>query len=290
MTRREKVMWTFRRVLILPFVIWPLGALNAETLMERGDYLVNSIVACGNCHTQQTPAGPNLKLRLAGTFLIEEPMFKAFSPNITPDKQTGIGTWSKAQLIRAIREGKRPDASLLGPPMPFGLYRSLSDRDAEAIATYIMAQPAIRNEVQKSTYNFPLPKSYGPPVTSVRETPRQDQLAYGAYLIGPLGHCIECHTPMVKGVPQFETRLGAGGFEFHGPWGISVSANITSHKQDGIAGYSDSEIDSIIRTGKRANGQRLLPPMGFYYYKNISKQDMAAMIAYLRSLPPKPSK
>jgi mono/diheme cytochrome c family protein len=261
----------------------------AETPMQRGDYLVNSIVACGNCHTQQTPAGPNDKLRLAGTFLIEEPVFKAYAPNITPDKETGIGNWTKAQLIRAIREGKRPDGSVIGPPMPFGLYRQLSDRDVDAIATYIMAQPAVRNVVPKSIYKIPLPENYGPPVGKVAEVPRDDKLAYGAYLAGPLGHCIECHTPMVKGVPQYNTRLGAGGFEFHGPWGISISANITSHATDGIAAYSDKELDSIIRTGLRPNGQALLPPMGFSYYKNISRDDMAALIAYLRSLPPLPS-
>lgn len=283
-------------ILLAVATLWPVAG-SAESLLERGDYLVNSIVACGNCHTQQTPKGPNMEKRLAGTFLIKEPVFTAYAPNITPDKQTGIGKWSKTQLIRAIREGVRPDGSIIGPPMPIVLYRGLSDRDVDAIATYIMAQPAVRNEVPKSIYNIPLPPSYGPPVKNVADVPRGDklayrdyQLAYGAYMAGPLGHCIECHTPFVKGQPDFANRLGAGGFEFHGPWGVSVSANITSHKQDGIAHYSDAEIDAIVRTGKRADGTPLLPPMGFYYYKNINKADMAALIAYLRTLPPKASK
>jgi mono/diheme cytochrome c family protein len=276
-------------LLFVAATLWPLGA-GAESLLQRGDYLVNSIVACGNCHTQQTPTGPNMKKRLAGTFLIKEPVFTAYAANITPDQDTGIGTWSKAELIRAIREGLRPDGTIIGPPMPFGLYRGLSDRDVDAIATYIMAQPAVRNEVPKSIYNIPLPPAYGPPVANVKEVPRGDKLAYGAYMAGPLGHCIECHTPFVKGQPDFANRLGAGGFEFHGPWGVSVSANITSHEKDGIGHYSDAEIGALIRTGKRADATPLLPPMGFYYYKNINKADMAALIAYLRTLPPKASK
>ena len=96
---------------------------SEDKVMARGDYLVNTIVACGNCHTEQTPNGPNAQMRLAGTFLIEEPAFKAYAPNITPDKETGIGHYSKADLIRAIRDGIRPDGTLIGPPMPFAMYR-----------------------------------------------------------------------------------------------------------------------------------------------------------------------
>ncbi len=261
----------------------------AETLLERGNYLMKSIVACGNCHTPQTPKGPNREMELAGQFLIEvKGAFKAFAPNITPDKETGIGNWTDQQIINAIREGKRPDGTIIGPPMPIGLYRDLSDRDTKAIVAYLRQVKPVRNIVKKSKYNIPLPPSYGPPVDNVAEVPRSDKVAYGAYLAGPAGHCIECHTPMVKGHPDFKNQLGAGGFRFEGPWGLSVSANITPH-DDGISHYNDAELATAIRKGIRPDGSRLMPPMGIAYYANISNDDISAIIAYLRQLKPKPT-
>ena len=265
------------------------GAAAAETLLQRGDYLTNGIVACGNCHTPQSADGPVQGMEMAGRYLTEEKgLFKAYAPNITPDEKTGIGNWSDAQIMRAIREGIRPDGSIIGPPMPIGLYRGLSDRDVKAIVVYLRQVKPIDNKVQKSTYSIPLPPSYGPPVEQVPEVPRSDKVAYGAYLAGPAGHCIECHTPFKEGRPDFKNRLGAGGFAFHGPWGVSVSSNITPHA-DGISNYSDADIAKVIRTGIRPDGSRLLPPMGVYYYANINDADMAALIAYLRQLAPLPS-
>lgn len=262
----------------------------AETPLERGAYLVNGIVACGNCHTPQTPQGPQPGMELAGGTPMNEPgAFLAYASNITPDRETGIGGWSKKDLIRAIREGIRPDGSLIGPPMPFELYRGLSDRDVDAIATYVMSVPPVANRVPASEYAIPLPPSYGPPVTTVGDPARQDAVAYGAYLAGPLGHCTECHTPMIDGRRDFAHQLGAGGAAFHGPWGISVSQNLTSHPNDGIADYTDAQLAKVIRTGIRPDGSRLMPPMGVFYYRTIDDRDMAALIAYLRSLAPLPA-
>lgn len=259
---------------------------SAETLLERGTYLMNGIVACGNCHTPQTPDGPAPGMELAGTFLIEEEAFKAFAPNITPDGETGIGNWTDEQIIAAIREGRRPDGSIIGPPMPIGLYRGMSDRDVRAIVAYLHTVKPVKNVVPRSTYNIPLPPSWGPPVQQVAEVPRNDVATYGGYLAGPLGHCIECHTPFEKGMPDFENRLGAGGFPFHGPWGVSVSANITPDRETGIGGWTDDQIKTAITTGVRPNGERLMPPMGFSYYRNIADEDLDALVAYLRSIPP----
>lgn len=264
-------------------------AVSAETPLERGTYLMNSIVACGNCHTPQTPTGPAAGMELAGQFLVDEPgFFKAFAPNITQDKETGIGNWTDEQIIAAIREGKRPDGTIIGPPMPIELYRNLSDTDVTAIIAYLRQVKPVKNVVEKSTYEIPLPPSYGPPVTQVPDVPRDDIVAYGAYLAGPAGHCIECHSPLVNGKPDIEHQIGAGGMSFPGPWGVSISANITPH-EDGISHYNDADLEKVIRTGVRPDGSRLLPPMGVYYYANISDEDMAALIAYLRQLEPKPS-
>ncbi|MEX0923011.1 MAG: c-type cytochrome [Rhodovibrionaceae bacterium] len=262
---------------------------RAETLLERGDYLVNGIVACGNCHTPQGPDGPLAGMEFAGQLVIDWEPFTAYAPNITPDAETGIGGWSKEDVIRAIREGLRPDGSLIGPPMPIGLYRGISDEDVEAIAAYVLSVPAVSNEVPKSVYRIPLPPSYGPPVENVAAPAREDRLAYGAYLAGPLGHCVECHTPFVEGHADLENQLGAGGNVLPGPWGISVSANITPHPRDGIdPEITDAQLAQMIRQGQRPDGAPMMPPMGYRYYASIDEADMAALIRYIRSLEPKP--
>jgi mono/diheme cytochrome c family protein len=110
-----------------------------------------------------------------------------------------------------------------------------------------------------------------------------DPVVYGAYLAGPLGHCIECHSaPGANGAPDIVNGLGAGGFTFTGPWGTSVAANITPTR---LARYSDQEIKTIITTGVRPDGTHLLPPMGVGYYGRISDADLSAIVAYLRTLP-----
>ena len=278
----------FRRiagVAMLGGLLAGAGAQAEESLLERGTYLMQSIVACGNCHTPKGPKGEIPGMELAGWAEIESnPAFTASAPNITPDEETGIGGWTDAEIAAAIREGRRPDGTIIGPPMPIALYRGLSDRDVDAIVAYMRQVKPVRNEVPASVYNIPLPPAYGPPVASVPEPDRNDRLAYGAYLAGPAGHCIECHSPMGPKGPDWENRLGAGGLEFHLPFGTVVSPNITPA---GIGDFSDAEVERMIRTGTRPDGSRMMPPMGYGYYANISDEDMAAIIAYLRQLPPK---
>jgi mono/diheme cytochrome c family protein len=262
---------------------------HAETPLERGTYLMESIVACGNCHTPQTPNGPDPDRELAGQMVVDDEMMTAYAPNITQDKETGIGSWTDEQIVTAIRDGLRPDGSLIGPPMPFSQYRKMSDGDVRAIVAYLRTGKPIRAESPKSVYRIPLPPRYGPPVGTVAEVPRDDKVKYGEYLAGPLGHCIECHTPMVAGGRfDFDNQLGAGGFSIPGPWGVSVSANLTPHA-DGLADYTDEQIKTAITTGVKPDGTRLMPPMGFAYYKNMRPDDLDAIVAYLRALPPKPS-
>ena len=262
----------------------------AETPVERGKYLVDGIMGCGNCHTPQGPNGPLPGKTLAGGLEFAHPgFFTAYSTNITPDPETGIGKWTDAELKVAIREGKRPDGSVIRPPMPFGLYRNIADSDLDAVVAYLRTVPAVKNAVPKSTYEIPLPPGYGPPIDKpVVAPPKADKVAYGAYLAGPLGHCIECHTPpAANGRAQYDKLLGAGGRQFHGPWGLSVAKNITSDPGQGLAKWSDAEIERAIRSGVDKQGQPLKPPMGYAYYAKVSVDDMAALIAWLRSLPAK---
>jgi len=257
---------------------------QTQTPLERGTYLMKSIAACGNCHTP--PGGPMAGQEFVGGFEIPEDAFIARAPNITPDPETGIGRWTDEQIITAIREGKRPDGSIIGPPMPIMFYRGLSDDDVKAMVAYIRQVKPVRNVVAKSEYRIPLPPSYGPPVGSVAAVSKADPVQYGAYLAGPVGHCLECHTTMEKGKHLLDTHLGAGGMAFNGPWGVSVAANITPHPETGLGRWTDAEITRAVKEGVSKDGTRLRPPMAFAYYANIAADDMAALIAYLRSMKP----
>lgn len=262
-------------------VVW---AQAAQKDLQRGAYLMNGVVACGNCHMQFGPQGPMPDQGLSGGMVFDEPPFKAFVPNITPDNKTGIGQWTDAQLAKAIREGIRPDKRVIGPPMPIEFYRKISDQDLAAIVAYLRAQPAVSHAVARSEYRIPLPPNYGPPVQGIQTPKASDRLAYGKYL-ADIGHCMECHTPRDDKGMLVTSKFGAGGQAFKGPWGVSVSRNLTPH-ESGLKGVSDAAIERAIREGIDHKGQPMKPPMAFAFYKNINAQDMQALIAYLRSLKP----
>lgn len=269
----------------LGFSVLSLPALANDAKVERGAYLMNAVAACGNCHTPFGPQGPDMSAKLSGRLVEDAAHWTVYAPNLTPDVETGIGGWSDAELIRAIREGVRPDGTVIGPPMPIGLYRGISDADAEAMVAYLRTLPAVKNELPDSVYRVPTPPSWGPPVGQVAAPDPSDLVTYGAYLAGPVAHCMECHsTPGPTGAPDLENALGAGGFAFKGPWGESVSANLTPA---GLGDWSDAEIERAIRTGVSKDGRQLMPPMGYGYYANMTDGDMQAIIAYLRSLPEK---
>ena len=261
-----------------------LAAPSAATL-ARGKYLVEGVVACGNCHIARGAQGePLFDKGLSGGMAFDDPAFNAVAPNITPDMETGIGKWTDAQLAKAIREGIRPDKSVIGPPMPIEFYRHFSDSDLTAIIAYLRAQSPVKNVVARSKYNIALPPAYGPPITSVKAPPASDKRAYGEYLAN-IGHCMECHTPRdAKGMLQHD-KLGAGGQKIPGPWGESVSRNLTPHPT-GLKGWTDAQIIKSVREGIDRDGKPYKPPMGFAFYKSISDTDMAALVTYLRSLKP----
>ncbi|MCB1334252.1 MAG: cytochrome C [Roseivivax sp.] len=261
------------------------SSLAADPSVERGKYLVEGPAGCGNCHTPFGAEGFDFTKNLAGRLVEENPAFKAIAPNLTPAGR--IAGWSDADVVRAIREGVRPDGSVMGPPMPFGMYRGLSDDDAGSIVMYLRTLAAVENDPGASVYNIPLPPAWGPPVGTVAQPAAGVTAEYGAYLAGPVAHCLECHTPMGDMGPMLDTRLGAGGFEFHGPWGTSVAANLTSH-EDGLAGYSDDDLRMMITQGKKPDGSAMMPPMPYGYLANMTPDDLSAIILFLRSLPPLP--
>jgi len=211
------------------------------------------------------------------------------APDITPDPDTGIGKWTDAQIITAIRDGKRPDGRTLGPPMPFFFYRGISDDDAAAIVAYIRTVKPIHHAVGPSEYTAPLPASYGPPVEHVTAPPKTDKVAYGGYLAGPIAHCMDCHTPFASPGKLDLSRLGAGGRELHMPGSDTahvISRNITPDPDQGIGKWSDADIKRAITQGIRPDGTKLVRTMAFDWYAKIAPADLDALVAYLRSLKP----
>ncbi|MCA8884847.1 MAG: c-type cytochrome [Rhodobacteraceae bacterium] len=231
------------------------------------------------------PDGPILSQDLAGSLIVDDDMLTAYSANITP--AGAVSGWTDAELGRAIREGIRPDGSLIGPPMPFPMYRGLADDDLAAIVAYLRTVPAVDSQPPKSEYRFPLPPAYGPPVDTVTAPPRGVTVDYGEYMAKAVSHCMECHTPFGPQGPMIGTDLGRGGFRFEGPWGVSVAPNLTTH-EDGLASYSDAELEQMIVEGVRPDGSPMLPPMPYGYFAKMTEDDLAALILYLRTLPPLP--
>jgi mono/diheme cytochrome c family protein len=267
-------------------IAFSVCAVHAETPLERGTYLVRGIVGCGNCHTPKGPDESALPDReLSGGYVFKEPVFEAVASNITPDPETGIGKWSDEQIVEAIRNGKRPDGTTIGPPMPIEFYRNISDTDARAIVAYLRSVKPVSHKLAKSTYKTPLPPAYGPTVTHVADVPATDRVAYGHY-VANIAHCMECHTPRVKG--QLETsKLGAGGRElpvFSG--GVIMSANLTPANPGGMAHWTDAQVETAITDGIRPDGRKLVRTMAFDWYRNTRKADLDALIAYLRTLKP----
>ncbi len=265
-------------VLLLLSAAFPAVAQDA---LARGKYLVEGIGGCGNCHTAW--AGPMKGVTLAGGNRFGGPNapFESWASNITPDRETGIGTWSDAQIVTAIREGKRPDGSLIGPPMAIEFFRHFSDDDVKAIVAFLRTVKPVKNRTPKARFGMKLRP--GHPAGKVADILPANKVDYGQYLVR-VGHCMECHTPLVKGRLQMKTAMGAGGRSFNGPWGESIAANITQDRETGIGGWTDDQIRQAIRKGIRPDGTRLRPPMCFGCYDSMTDSDLDAMVVYLRTV------
>jgi mono/diheme cytochrome c family protein len=261
-------------------------AAMAETPVERGGYLANTIMTCGNCHTPKGPPAAVAGKDFSGGLTFDEPPFKVTAPNITPDKDTGIGKWSAAQIKTALIDGVRPDGVRLAPIMPYEFYAILTPSDTNAIVAYLQSLKPVTNKVPDPIYKMPFglhrfPGTEKPPSAA----DMKNRVKRGFYLVS-IGHCLECHTPMTRGQLELD-KIGKGGREFPGPWGKSVSRNITASKTAGIGAWSDAEIKRAITQGKRKDGSPLKPPMGYGYYAKMTNSDLDAVVAYIRTLPPK---
>lgn len=259
----------------------------AQSPIERGAYLVNSVMTCHNCHTPMTSSGPDFSRALSGgPQVFDEPSFTVRGSNITPDLETGIGKWSDADLKRALRKGIGLNGVALAPIMPTAFYEIITDRDLDAIIAYLRSVRPVKNEVAAPVYKAAIERQVFPGAEKpMSEADMSDPVKRGFYL-ATIAHCMECHTPLVGGRHDFAKSLGKGGQEFKGPWGVSQSRNITSHKEKGIGSWSDDEIKRAITQGIHRDGNKLKPPMGFAYYAQLTQQDLNALVAWLRTVPP----
>ncbi len=266
--------------------LMPSGASAQSALVKRGAYLVNTIMTCQNCHTPIGPKGPDFSKAFSGGLTWDEPPFKVTAPNITQDKETGIGSWTDAQIKTLLRTGKRPDGVQIAAVMPVGFYKIITDRDMDAIVAYLRTLKPIKNKVPDPIYKFPA-MSQTPPGAEkpYTEAMLKDKVKNGFYL-ATIGHCMECHTPMGPKGHDW-ANYGIGGFKFPGPWGVSVSRNITSSKTKGLGAWTDAQIKTAITKGIDKDGKHLKPPMGFPYYDHMTGGDLDAVIAYLRTVPAK---
>ena len=263
------------------------GAANAQSdLVKRGDYLVNTIMTCANCHSPKGPPAAVAGKDFSGGLSWDEPPFKVTAPNITSDKETGLGSWTDAQIKTLLRTGKRPNGVQIAEVMPTAFYGIITERDMDAIVAYLRTIKPIANKVPDPVYKMQIPhQAYPGSEKPWTEAMMGDKVKKGFYL-ATIGHCMECHTPFGQRGKDFVGDLGKGGMEFPGPWGKSVSRNITSGPK-GLAAWTDAEIKTAVTTGKSKDGSPLKPPMGYPYYAHVTGDDLDAVVAYLRTVPAK---
>ena len=260
--------------------------------LERGKYIATALSGCIYCHSPHDWAAPGTPYvaGMEGAGEVQpyaELPGQIVAPNLTPDSETGDGTWTDDQLARAIREGIGHDGRALFPMMPYTHFREMSDEDLASVIVYIRSLPPVRHELPRTNIIFPvkyLIRSVPQPLTSSVSYGNlvSDPVKYGALLVSLAG-CGDCHTSQVDGknVPGMDF---AGGVPLIGPWGHVASANLTPDRT-GIAGYADDSFVQVIRTGA-VNGQALSAIMPAMIYKNLTDGDLKSMFAYLRTVKP----
>jgi mono/diheme cytochrome c family protein len=263
--------------------------------LERGRYLVEGVAHCFMCHGEQDYAhGSSLPLpgrKGVGQVLKGELYDGAFStdglvcPNITPDKETGAGTWSDAQFERAIRHGIGHDGRELSDYMPYAFFRSMTDEDVASVIVYIRSLPAVRNPLPKSNVPFEIKVNLHPEMEPKLPAEASEQVKHGWYLVR-LAQCNDCHTPNdEKGNARIEMMFG-GGQRMAGAWGDVVTPNITLDPS-GISHYDEAMFLKTIRTGHASGGVRELNTfMPYRYFRNMTDEDLKAIFAFLRTVPP----
>jgi mono/diheme cytochrome c family protein len=261
----------------------------APDLVAQGKYIFGAAGGCG-CHTV-----PEQPLNSGGR-RYDGPFGTVYSTNITPDDQTGIGSWTEAQIITAIRLGRRPNGERLIPVHPYPVFNGMAEEDVGAIVAYLRTVPSVNRPNRSKQITVPLFESVFLPAWLAAFSPRLEPvpvaptagLARGQYLVQAVGHCGECHTP--RGLTQAvdNSRVLAGNPK--GPDGDPVP-NITPDKDTGLT-WSEQEIAEYLGTGNKPDGDVAGGVMGEVIqgtsagFKDLTLADRLAIAQYLKSIPP----
>jgi mono/diheme cytochrome c family protein len=262
------------------------ASLAKASLVERGAYLARA-ADCMACHTR--PGGKDF----AGGLGFKLPFGTLYATNITPDKDTGIGNYSDADFLNAIRRGVRRDGERLYPAMPYVSYAYMTDDDALAIKAYLFSLPPVDEQPPANTLAFPFNQRWGmifwsamfnPGTRFTPDTSKSPEWNRGAYLAEALAHCGECHTPRnlafaLDNRKKFAGAVAAGWHAF----------NITSDKATGVGGWSDADLASYLANGHAKGHGTASGPMGEAVDRSFSQltaDDIKSVVAYLRTVPP----
>ncbi len=291
-------------VAVFVFVRWdhshqaPLPQITASTdsaVIARGRYLVYGPAHCVNCHIPMNAVlqgEQDGKPRLIGGWELELPLGVFRAPNITPDKETGIGHMSDAQLARALRYSVGHDGRFLMPFMPF---QEMTDEDLTAVISFLRSQKPVRHQVPKSEYSvlgklllaFGVLVPRGPQSPPQPSVPRAATVAYGRYLAHSVADCYGCHTERDPKSGAFIGQPFAGGMRF-GPDKASrgyvfVSPNITPDSATSILAHWDEQ--AFIQRFK-AGRKHQYSPMPWGAFARMDTVDLQALYRYLRTVTP----
>jgi len=262
------------------------AALAQASLVERGAYLARA-ADCLVCHS--TAGGKPY----AGGLEFKLPFGSLYSTNITSDKETGIGNYSDADFLNAVHRGIRRDGARLYPAMTFTSYSYMTDADALAIKAYLFSLPPVRAPARANTLAFPFNQRWTLAFWSTLfnrdtrfepDTAKSPEWNRGAYLAEALAHCGECHTPRnlafaLDNRKKFAGALTAGWRAY----------NVSSDKQTGVGGWRDDDLIAYLAVGHAAGHGTASGPMGEavdHSFSQMAPEDIRAMVAYLRSVPP----
>ena len=279
---------------------------NQDDVIQHGKYIA-TIAGCTDCHTPlkaeyQDPtkytfeqlqiisfngkeALDESKLLAGGRPFDLGPAGLLLTRNLTPDQETGLGTWTNEQIKLAVKTGVSNDGHILFPVMPYHVYNGMADADIDAVIAYLRSVNAVSHEIPESTIptdGFPTP----PYTTGIVAPDASDKAARGGYLVNSVMGCTDCHTPVdpTTGAPQMDKYL-AGRQPYEGPWGIVYGGNITPDNETGIGTWTDEEVKRAILTGVRKDGRRLIL-MPWFVYSSLTAEDTEAVVYYLKNVLP----
>ncbi len=264
----------------------PATGKKAEQI-KRGEYLAK-MGDCMACHTNVSEGGKPF----AGGLPIATPFGTFYSPNITPDKKTGIGNWSEADFIRALKEGKNPKGQHYFPVFPYIYFAKTTDEDARDLYTYFMNIPAVSRENTPLPFPFNLPGArfsllgwnllfFYPHDEPYKPDPKQsDEWNRGQYIVDSLGHCSMCHTPLNPlGGPKTEYYL-TGAF-IDGYW----APNITKY---GLETATHQEVVDVFAKNQLINqAGPVAGPMAEVNHNSLrylTPEDQLAISKYIKTV------